>query len=84
MNLKGDKKYAALVFGDIWPLPHRLLEEMALGAEAVINVEQNYTGQLGSLVREVTGIKTSASVLKYDGRQLSGEEIAERVAKEGF
>ncbi|NLA54054.1 MAG: 2-oxoacid:acceptor oxidoreductase subunit alpha [Clostridiales bacterium] len=84
LNKKGDKTYGALVFGDIWPLPHKLLEEMAAGAKAVINVEQNYTGQLASLVREVTGIKTSASVLKYDGRQLSGEEIAQRVAGEGF
>ena len=84
LNKKGDKTYGALVFGDIWPLPHKLLEEMAAGAKAVINVEQNYTGQLASLVREVTGIKTNASVLKYDGRQLSGEEIAQRVAGEGF
>ena len=84
LNREGSEKYGALVFGDIWPLPHRLLEEKAARAKAVINVEQNYTGQLASLVREVTGIKMNASVLKYDGRQLSGEEIARRVAKEGF
>lgn len=84
LNQKGGETYGALVFGDIWPLPHRLLEEMAAKAKAIINVEQNYTGQLASLVREVTGIKTSASVLKYDGRQLSGSEIALRVAEERF
>ena len=84
LNREGSEKYGALVFGDIWPLPHRLLEEKAARARAVINVEGNYTGQLAALVREVTGIKMHASVLKYDGRQLSGEEIAQRVAQEGF
>ena len=84
LNTKGGKKYGALVFGDIWPLPHKLLEEMAAKAKTVINVEQNYTGQLASLVREVTGIKTNASILKYDGRQISGNEIALRVTGEGF
>ena len=84
LNAKGEKRYGALVFGDIWPLPQKRLTQAAASAKAVINVEQNYTGQLASLIREVTGVKMDASVLRYDGRQLSGEEIAERVAKEGF
>ena len=58
--------------------------QAAATAKAVINVEQNYTGQLASVIREVTGVKMDASVLRYDGRQMSGEEISERVAKEGF
>ncbi len=84
LNRKGGETYGALVFGDIWPLPHRTLEEMAARAKTVINVEQNFTGQLASLVREACGIRTDASVLRYDGRQMSGEEIADRVTKEGF
>ena len=42
-------------------------------------MEQNATGQLAGLIREYTGIQCQASILKYDGRQLSGEEIAARV-----
>lgn len=84
LNQPGGKRYGALVFGDVWPLPQKLLLEKAAQAGVMINVEQNYTGQLASLIREVTGIQTDASILKYDGRQLSGEEIARRVAKEGF
>jgi 2-oxoglutarate ferredoxin oxidoreductase subunit alpha len=44
-------------------------------------VEQNATGQLAGLIREATGIAMDASVLKYDGRQISGEEIAARLGK---
>jgi 2-oxoglutarate/2-oxoacid ferredoxin oxidoreductase subunit alpha len=69
------------VFGDIYPLPEQRIRDMALKAKRIINVEQNYTGQLAQLVREATGIVCAASVLKYDGRQLSGEEIARRLGE---
>ncbi|HWQ78314.1 MAG TPA: 2-oxoacid:acceptor oxidoreductase subunit alpha [Anaerovoracaceae bacterium] len=80
----GKNRYSALVFGDLWPLPQRLLKQTATSARFIVNVEQNYMGQLALLIREVTGIKTDASILKYDGRQLSGEEIVARVVREGF
>ncbi len=76
LNKDGKDKYAALVFGDIYPLPDKLLRKKAEKAKHIVNVEQNYTGQLAQLVREATGIECEDSVLKYDGRQLSGEEIA--------
>jgi len=79
LNKTSDKKVAALVFGDVYPLPEKLLREKAKKASRIVNVEQNYTGQLAQLVREVTGIVCEGSVLKYDGRQLSGEEIALRL-----
>ncbi len=84
LNKEDGKRYGALVFGDVWPLPQKLLSEKAAKAESLINVEQNYTGQLASLIREETGIKTQASILKYDGRQLSGEEIVKRLREEGY
>lgn len=82
LNKKTQKSYGALVFGDIWPLPQKRLKQIALSAKYLINVEQNYTGQLAGLIAEVTGLQTDAAILKYDGRQLSGEEIAERIIKE--
>jgi 2-oxoglutarate ferredoxin oxidoreductase subunit alpha len=69
-------KFAALVFGDIFPLPTRRIEKMSKTCKRILNVEQNATGQLAGLVREYTGLVCQASVLKYDGRQLTGEEIA--------
>lgn len=82
LNREGNARYAALVFGDVYPLPQKLLLEKASKAKRVINVEQNATGQLAGLIREHTGIACTSSILKYDGRQISAEEIAERVQKE--
>jgi 2-oxoglutarate ferredoxin oxidoreductase subunit alpha len=82
LNKENGNKFAALVFGDVYPLPEKLLREKAKRAKRIVNVEQNYTGQLGQLVREATGIACCGSVLKYDGRQLSGAEIAQRLKEE--
>ena len=76
-------KYGALSFGDVYPLPTKLLTQKAKQATRIINVEQNATGQLKDLIREQTGIVCTESILKYDGRQISGEEIVERVQKGG-
>ncbi len=83
LNEKG-KKTAALVFGDVYPLPTKLLTEKAGRAKTIVNVEQNATGQFAGLVREMTGIACTGSILKYDGRQLTGGEIADRLQKEAF
>ena len=79
LNDGSDKKYGALVFGDIWPLPTKMLKEKAAIATHVINVEQNATGQLASIVSEVTGIFCTDSILKYDGRPMSSQFIYNKV-----
>ncbi len=72
LNRSGKGSYGALVFGDIYPPPKKNLEKYSKG-RTLINVEQNATGQLASLIREQTGISCDRSILKYDGRQISGE-----------
>ncbi len=79
LNSNSDKRYGALIFGDIWPLPTKLLTVKAKKAGRIINVEQNATGQLASIVSEVTGIFCDSSVLKYDGRPMSSGFIFERI-----
>ena len=71
----GSNKYCALVFGDVWPLPDKQLKKYAKKARNIINIEQNATGQLAGLVRECTGIECNSSILKYDGRPISSQEI---------
>ncbi|NLM45053.1 MAG: 2-oxoacid:acceptor oxidoreductase subunit alpha [Clostridiales bacterium] len=72
----------ALVFGDIWPLPQKRLLHYCDKAKKIINVEQNYTGQLASLITQQTGIRCHGSILKYDGRQMDSYFIYKAV-KEG-
>ncbi len=79
LNQAKGRSYAALIFGDIYPLPKKLLLEKAAIANRIINVEQNATGQLAQLIREQTGITCSSAVLKYDGRQITGEVLAVRL-----
>jgi 2-oxoglutarate ferredoxin oxidoreductase subunit alpha len=78
LNQNGSQ-VGALSFGDISPLPQVLLQKYAGIVKEIINVEQNYTGQLGKLITQETGIKMSKSILKYDGRQLDSKEISEKV-----
>ena len=82
LNREGKEKFGALLFGDIFPLPQRLLNEKASKVSKIINVEQNATGQLADLIREQTGIRCQESILKYDGRQISADEIVSRIRKE--
>ncbi len=79
LNEQSGGKYAALVFGDVHPLPTARLQEKAKKAKRMIDVEQNATGQLAGLIRETTGITFDQSILKYDGRQMTGEAIADRI-----
>ncbi|MGV8905898.1 MAG: 2-oxoacid:acceptor oxidoreductase subunit alpha [Acetobacterium sp.] len=74
LNSKGGR-FGALLFGDVYPLPVKRLKHYAHQVIEIINVEQNATGQLASLIREKTLLSCHRSILKYDGRQLSVDNI---------
>ncbi len=79
LNAEKQDKYGALLFGDIWPFPDKLLKEKIKNIKKLINIEQNATGQLASIIRECTGIQCDSCLLKYDGRPLSAQEIFAKV-----
>lgn len=83
LNDKGIKT-GALSFGDIYPLPKKKLIKYRNKAKKIVNVEQNFTGQLGKLITQETGILVDSSILKYDGRQIIGSEISDKFKKEDF
>jgi 2-oxoglutarate ferredoxin oxidoreductase subunit alpha len=64
---------------DIWPLPVDKVTAALRGAKKLICVEQNYSGQLATLLRAYTGIKVDALISRYDGRPMSPEYIIRRL-----
>lgn len=72
----------ALVYGDIWPFPTKKLLEGRKYAKNIIDIEQNATAQLDSLIREEALFKCTHKLLKYDGRAFSGDEIYHRLKEE--
>ncbi|MGN9164738.1 2-oxoacid:acceptor oxidoreductase subunit alpha [Tissierellaceae bacterium HCP3S3_D8] len=72
----------ALVYGDIWPFPKKKLSQMSKKAKRLIDIEQNSTGQLDSIIREELLIRCDHKILKYDGRALNGDEIYTRLKEE--
>ena len=48
-------------------------------AKKVLNIEANYTGQLGGLITEKTGLVLEHNFLKYDGRPFYPEEIITKI-----
>ena len=67
-------RVGALVFGDLWPLPTGRLQEKAPG-KLLVNIEQNHSGQLARLLRQETRIACDRSLLKYDGRPFTADDI---------
>jgi 2-oxoglutarate ferredoxin oxidoreductase subunit alpha len=70
-----DTSYGALIFGDVYPLPTNRLQHFSNQVVNMITVEQNATAQLAALIRQETLINCEHSILKYDGRQLSVDDV---------
>ncbi|MDR7869323.1 MAG: 2-oxoacid:acceptor oxidoreductase subunit alpha [Tissierellaceae bacterium] len=81
--LKRDgESIGALIFGDLFPLPTRLLKKYSECAKKLVNVEMNSTGQLARLIRQETGIFLEHSILNYNGRQMDSYTVYSRVKEE--
>jgi 2-oxoglutarate ferredoxin oxidoreductase subunit alpha len=63
------------------PFPSELIKTMLKGCKVVVDVEMNYTGQLGSLVRQHTGIEADYQIVKYNGRPMSLDEVYNAVKR---
>lgn len=50
------------------PFPTQAVIETLSKAKTVVDVENNFTAQLASLIREKTGVEIQHKILKYDGR----------------
>lgn len=77
-TLKGEK-VNIVQFPWICPFPLLETQKLLQGKKRIIDVEQNGTAQLASLVREYTGIDIAEKLLKFDGRPFMPEEILDKV-----
>jgi 2-oxoglutarate ferredoxin oxidoreductase subunit alpha len=57
------------------PLPVEEVKRVLNGKKRIIDVEDNYSGQLGGIIKEKTGISPDYYVLKYTGRPTSTTEV---------
>ena len=63
------------------PFPSELVNSMLKGVKTVIDIEMNYTGQLGSLVRQHIGREVDFKIVKYNGRPISLDEVYNAVKR---
>jgi 2-oxoglutarate ferredoxin oxidoreductase subunit alpha len=61
------------------PFPAAEVGKILGAARTTILIEPNYSGQLGALIREQTGVLPAHRILKYDGRPFSRNEVVEGV-----
>lgn len=61
------------------PFPSKSVAEVLNNAKHVINLECNYSAQLGGIIAENTGIRIKDNFLKYDGRPFYPEEIVAKI-----
>jgi 2-oxoglutarate ferredoxin oxidoreductase subunit alpha len=59
----------------VHPLPGEHIREILQKAERIIDVEMNYSGQLGGIIVEKTGIPMDFQIVKYNGRPMTTTEV---------
>jgi len=59
----------------IHPLPATYIMKALEGKKRIIDVEDNYSGQLGGIIKEKTGIAPNFHILKYTGRPMTTTEV---------
>jgi 2-oxoglutarate ferredoxin oxidoreductase subunit alpha len=57
------------------PLPKEYVANTLKAARKVIDVEGNYLGQLGGILKEETGVQVGFYILKYTGRPITTTEV---------
>jgi 2-oxoglutarate ferredoxin oxidoreductase subunit alpha len=57
------------------PLPAEEVKKALEGKKRIIDVEDNYAGQLGGIIKEKTGLAPNFYILKYTGRPMTTTEV---------
>jgi 2-oxoglutarate ferredoxin oxidoreductase subunit alpha len=63
----------------VHPLPKEYITNALKNAQKIIDVEMNYSGQLGGIIREKTGISMGFYILKWNGRPMTTTEVYDAI-----
>jgi len=62
------------------PFPAEAVGDILRKAKRIVSMEENYSGQLASVVTEHTGILIKDRINKYDGRPFSEDEVVKALS----
>ncbi|HOW43244.1 MAG TPA: 2-oxoacid:acceptor oxidoreductase subunit alpha [Candidatus Omnitrophota bacterium] len=71
----GRERVGFIHLPQVWPFPAQEMAYLLNDARRIVTVENNAGAQLAKLLRRETGIKVSDSILKYDGRPFTVDEL---------
>jgi len=63
----------------IHPLPTEQVKKALGGKKRIIDIENNFLGQLGGIIKEATGIAPNYHILKYTGRPMTTTEVCDAI-----
>jgi 2-oxoglutarate/2-oxoacid ferredoxin oxidoreductase subunit alpha len=61
------------------PFPTEIVKQKLAGAKLLVDVEQNYSGQMAAVIAEKTMIDIKNKIVKFNGRPMSQDEIYQSV-----
>jgi 2-oxoglutarate ferredoxin oxidoreductase subunit alpha len=62
------------------PFPAQAVGDILRKAKRVVSIEENYSGQVASLIAEQTGYLITDRINKYDGRPFSEDEMVKAIS----
>jgi 2-oxoglutarate ferredoxin oxidoreductase subunit alpha len=57
------------------PFPTAVVEKMLADTKVLVDIEMNYSSQLGALIKQNLKREINYSIVKYNGRPMSSSEI---------
>jgi 2-oxoglutarate ferredoxin oxidoreductase subunit alpha len=76
----GGQKVKFVQIQYLWPFPDKILLEETSKAKKTILVENNYSGQLGTLLKQA-GVKIDRTITKYNGQPFFRNELINQLEK---
>jgi 2-oxoglutarate ferredoxin oxidoreductase subunit alpha len=61
------------------PFPTEIVKQKLAGAKLLVDIEQNYSGQMAAVIAEKAMIDIKNKIVKFNGRPMSQDEIYQSV-----